>query len=292
MTNDIRDIPVSKVEPDPGQPRKTFPKDHIERLAASIRKRGLLQPISVKPLRTDRFRIVAGECRWRAHVLIKATTIRAIVLAVTERESKLLSIMENLQRRDMNPIEEANAFRALIADGFNVDQVVEELGLKSTAIVRQRIDLLDLSDDLQQLVATGNLAVNMAWGIALAPVEHQMRLLRDIQSGKLRTSEQVKHAGIALRDAVAQMDAFASLPAPSKADVAALTRLETRIEEMAAFCAEGFKDGECIAAQRVSPARVNAMADKCALIRKHVQLIEHDLRKAAIQLEIKLETAA
>lgn len=214
MTNDILDIPTAKIEPDPGQPRKTFPTEHIERLAASIRKRGLLQPITVKPLRCERFRIVAGECRWRAHVLIKAETVRAIVISITEQETRLLSIMENLQRRDMNPIEEANAFRALLDDGYSIEKVVEELGLKSTAIVRQRIDLLDLSDGLQQLVSTGNLAVNMAWGIALAPVEHQMKLLRDIQSGKLRTSEQVKHAGIALRDAVAQMDVFASLPKP------------------------------------------------------------------------------
>lgn len=292
MQNEIQEIALSKIEPNPDQPRKSFPDEHIARLADSIKKRGLLQPITVRPIaKTGRFQIIAGECRWRAHAQIDAKTIRAIVKAVNDREMQLLAIMENLQRRDMNPIEEARAYKSLLDVGLTVTQVIDELGLKSPAIVRQRIDLLDLSADLQALVASGNLSVNMAWGIAQAPPHLQMKLLRDVQSGKLRTSEQAKHAGIAMRDAASQIDVFANLPKASKADLETLSRLERRIQEIVEFVCAGFKNGECVAAQRVSPDRVTTMADKLTLIRKHILAMEHELRCVATQTEIKLEHA-
>jgi len=291
----IIELPVHRIIPDPNQPRKTFPPDYIKDLAASIKRRGLIQAISVRPLPQAKrngalYIITAGECRWRAHVLLKRKTIPSIVDAIDEREARLRSIVENLQRRDMNPIEEARAFQLLIGDDYSVDQIVEELGLKSPAIVRQRLDLLDLLPELQQLVLSGNLAVNMAWGVAQVAHPLQMRLMREIQSGKLRTSEQVKHAGIALRDAAAQLDAFASLPKASPRDLAKVSRLEEMIGSIAEMVMAGFQDGECVAAQRVSPDRVKLMADKLALIRKHVYQMEHALRCVATQTEIKLET--
>src|ERR1019366_4809726 len=102
----------------------------------------------------------------------------------------------------------------------------------------------------QKLVQTGNLAVNMAWGIAQAPQHHQARLIRDIASGRLRTSEQVKHAGIALRDAASQHDAFGDAPKASSKDVAAISHLEHKIETIASMVQAGFKEGESVAAQR------------------------------------------
>lgn len=291
--NAVQDIPLAQIVRNPKQPRETFPQDHIDRLAASIRKRGLLQPVLLRPLAGGGphcFQIVAGECRFRAYLQLKRETIAAIVEAADDRETQLRAIVENLQRRDMNPIEEARAFKTLLDSGYSVDQIVDELGLNSTAIVRQRLDLLDLNADIQRLVASGNLSVNMAWGVAQAPSQYQTRLLQDIGSGKLRTSDQVKHAGMALRDAAAQLDVFASLPRASARDAAALSRLESKIDSIAAMVQAGFRDGECIAAQRVAPDRVTTAADKLALIRKHVQQMEHDLRRVAMREQIRQET--
>lgn len=289
----IRDISLKHIERNPKQPRSTFPDDHIARLAASIKTRGLIQPITVRPIpgRVG-YMIVAGECRFRAHQLLGVKTIKAIVESMDDQEMQLRAIVENLQRKDMNPIEEAKAFQTLIDSGFSVQRVVDELGLKSTAIVRQRLDLMDLSPEIQHLVSSGQLAVNMAWGVAQAPQHHQARLIRDIASGKLRTSEQVKHAGIALRDAASQSDAFGDMPKASKEDVASVNRLESKIETISSMVQAGFKDGECVAAQRVSPDRVKTMADKLSLIRKHVLQMEHDLRRVAMQTEIRLECVA
>jgi len=286
-------IPLNLITRNPKQPRETFPQEHIERLAASIKARGLIQPITLRPIKRGKFRyeIVAGECRFRAHQYLDVKTIRAEIVKVDDAEMQLRAIVENLQRQDMNPIEEANAFQALLDQGYSVQRVVDELGLKSTAIVTQRLTLLNLAADIQRLVASGNLAVTMAWGVAQVSKERQGQLVRDIASGKLRTAEQVKHAGIALREAEMQIDAFASAPRASPKDLAALSRLESKITSIVDMVCAGFDEGECVAAQRVSADRVKKMADQLVLIRKHVLQMEHDLRRVATQTEIRFEAA-
>lgn len=286
-------IPLNLITRNPKQPRETFPQEHIERLAASIKTRGLIQPITLRPIKRGKFRyeIVAGECRFRAHQYLDVKTIRAEIVKVDDAEMQLRAIVENLQRQDMNPIEEANAFQALLDQGYSVQRVVDELGLKSTAIVTQRLTLLNLAADIQGLVASGNLAVTMAWGVAQVSKERQGQLVRDIASGKLRTAENVKHAGIALREAEMQIDAFANAPRASPKDLAALSRLESKITSIVDMVCAGFDEGECVAAQRVSADRVKKMADQLVLIRKHVLQMEHDLRRVATQTEIRFETA-
>ena len=286
-------IALNLITRNPKQPREIFPQEHIERLAASIKVRGLIQPIILRPIKRGKFRyeIVAGECRFRAHQYLDVKTIRAEIVKVDDAEMQLRAIVENLQRQDMNPIEEANAFQALLDQGYSVQRVVDELGLKSTAIVTQRLTLLNLAPDIQGLVASGNLAVTMAWGVAQVSKERQAQLVRDIASGKLRTAEQVKHAGIALREAEMQIDAFASAPRASPKDLAALSRLEGKITSIVDMVCAGFDEGECVAAQRVSADRVKKMADQLVLIRKHVLQMEHDLRRVATQTEIRFEIA-
>lgn len=289
----IRDIPLERIERNPNQPRETFPEEHILRLADSIKTRGLIQPITVRPIvDSNRYMIVAGECRYRAHVHLKKLTIRCIVASIDDQEMQLRAIVENLQRKDMNALEEAKAFKTLMDAGFSVQRIVDELGLRSTSIVMQRLKLLDLTAEIQKLVVTGQLSTIMAWGVAQAPAEFQSRLIREIASGKLRTAEQVKRAGWALRDAVAQQDAFADMPRASRTQLAAANKLENKIEQIVAMIQAGFKDGECIAALRVSPDKVRIMADKLSLIRKHVLQMEHDLRRVATQTELLMEHAS
>lgn len=285
------EIPLSKIVRNPEQPREAFPAEHIERLAASIKQRGLIQPITLRQISADQFMIVAGECRFRAHQFLKLDTIRAEVVEMDAQEMQLRAIVENLQRRDMNPIEEARAYQSLINAGFPVTRVVDELGLKSPAIVRQRLDLLALTPEIAKLVAGGQLNVAMAWGVAQVSPERQAMMVRAISSGRLKTAEQVRHAGIAMREAEMQEDCFADAPKACPKDLAAVGRLESKIDTISSMVQLGFKDGECVAAQRVSPDRVNLMCEKLKLIRSHIQQMEHDLRRVAAQIEIKLELA-
>lgn len=287
---------VADISPDPKQPRKRFTEDHISSLAKSIDKRGQLQAIIVRPWPKDRgkaitpYMIVAGECRWRAHQAISKARIKAVVRHdMDAREVRLVQAVENLRRCDMNPMEEARAFKGMADDGMTVAEIVEELGYKSANAVTSKLALLNLRPEIQQLVETGNLASSIAWGIAQAPPQFQMNMLRDHQSGKLKTQEQVRHAGMAIREACAQTDIFAKAPKASKRDVEKLHGLEAKIRSVSSVVQDGFEDGEVVAAQRVNPGRVLKLADECALIRRHLQIMEHDLRKAGIQGEIMLE---
>ena len=282
-------IPLAQITRNPKQPRESFPDDYIARLAASIKARGLIQPITLRPIGRNRYMIVAGECRFRAHQLLGAGTIRAEIVNIDEGEMQFRAIVENLQRHDMNPMEEAKAFKTLLDAGHSPERIMAELSLQSTAIITHRLHLLDLLPEIQQLVKSGQLNFTMAWAISLVPAHHQMQMLRNVQTGKLRTAEQARHAALALRDANAQIDAFALEPRASAKDVATVSRLELKITSIVSMVLAGFKDGECVAAQRVSANRVKTMADQLALVRKHVLQMEHQLRRVATQTEIRLQ---
>lgn len=279
-------IALEKITRNPKQPRQDFPPDYIKELAASIKQRGLIQPITVRRAGKDRFMIVTGECRFRAHKLIGAKSVRCEIVDIDEAEMQLRAIVENMQRKAMNPMEEARAFKSLQDAGYSVDQIVTELGLASTAIVRQRLVLLNLIPIIAKMVENGQLSVAMAFGVAQVSPDQQTGIVRAISAGRLKTSEQVRHAGIAIREAENQLDAFANLPKPTKKDLAALTALEAKIDQITAMVQQGFKNGECIAAQRISPDRVTLMAEKLRIIRSHIQMMEHELRRVAAQIEI------
>jgi ParB family chromosome partitioning protein len=278
-------IPLSQITRNPGQPRETFPKEHIERLAASIKARGLIQAITVRRVAPERYIIVAGECRYRAHQLLGRSEIKADVVEIDEREMTLRAIVENLQRQDMNPMEEAKAFSTLVEQGMTKNAIAAELGVGVDRI-QNRLNLLDLLPEVQRMVAVGTLSTSTASAIALSPHEHQLRIVREINNGTLRTVDQIRHAGQALRDAADQIDAFADAPIASEAEVEAVRELEQRIESVARMVIAGFDEGRCVAANRVAPDRVRTMADRLLLIRKHVLQMEHQLRCVLAQLEI------
>lgn len=280
-------IALSSITRNPRQPREAFPVEYIEELAASIKARGLIQPITLRKL-DDGYQIVAGECRYRAHQLLGRKSIAAEIVSIDDREMQLRALVENLQRRDMNPIEEARAFQSLLTAGYDIHDIARELGLKSSRLVQHRLQLLNLTPEIQRLVMNGNLTATIAWGVALVPPRLQAQMVRDIAAGRLKTAEQVRHAGIALRDASAQLDAFACDPIPSARDLATVKGLEGKIEAITDMVLAGWKDGECVAAKRVAPDRVKTMADRLALLRTHILKMEHELRRAAAQTEMKL----
>jgi ParB family chromosome partitioning protein len=125
--NDYFEVKLIDVEPNKDQPRKSFDKTAIEELAASIKEHGLLQPIVVKPLTNGTYRIIAGERRWRACRLAGLEKVPVIVKDLGEQEVMEVALIENLQRQDLNPVEEALGYRALI-DTYNLTQ--EEVAVR------------------------------------------------------------------------------------------------------------------------------------------------------------------
>jgi len=158
----IRILPLSRLRPNPDQPRKTFPEGSIEELADSIRKHGLLQPIIAEPIGNEEYVIVAGERRFRAALKAGLTEIPVIVRSVSAEKRLQLSLIENIQREDLNPMEEAEAYRSLMdLTGFTQEQVAEAVG-KNRSTVANALRLTRLSQAMQDSVRHGELTAGHA----------------------------------------------------------------------------------------------------------------------------------
>ena len=157
----IQMMPVSSIEPHLDQPRRHFDEEALEELAASIRARGLIQPIVVRP-HGHRYQIVAGERRWRAAQRARLHEIPVIVRDFDDAETLEVALLENIQRRDLNAIEEAEGYRRLIGEYGHTQEALGKLVHKSRSHIANLLRLLDLPEGVRQLVETGELSMGHA----------------------------------------------------------------------------------------------------------------------------------
>jgi ParB family transcriptional regulator, chromosome partitioning protein len=173
----IRQIPIERIRPNPHQPRKSFDPQALDELKGSIAEHGVLVPILVRELR-EGYELIAGERRWRACAALQRTTIPAIVRQSDDRESLEVAIIENLQRENLNPLEEAAGIAELIdAHDFTQEQVAQRLG-KSRPAVTNALRLLGLPEAIKALIADGSLSAAHAKAILAAPEAHRLDLAR------------------------------------------------------------------------------------------------------------------
>ncbi len=190
--NGLASIPVASIEPLPGQPRTVFDPASLDELAASIAQRGVIQPIIVRPLSGDKYQLVAGERRWRAAQKARLHEIPALVRDLDKREVMALALIENLQRVDLNPIEEARAYRRLADEEGLSQSDIASMVDKSRSHVANLQRLLTLPDDVVDLVERGDLSM----GHARALVGHKeaSALARDAVRGSLSVRDMEKLA--------------------------------------------------------------------------------------------------
>lgn len=163
-------VKITRVEPNRDQPRKNFDEDSLQELADSIKQFGLLQPILVQD-KGDHYEIIAGERRWRAAKLAGLKEVPVIIKKYTEQEIVEISLIENIQRQDLNPIEEAQAYKRLLTEfHLKQDELAERVS-KSRAAVTNSIRLLKLSDEVQQMVIDDMISTGHAR--ALLAIEDQ-----------------------------------------------------------------------------------------------------------------------
>ena len=171
----IETLPLREIEPDPGQPRKTFDDETLAELSASIAEHGLLQPIAVRPRASGGYLIVAGERRWRASRMAGLTEVPVIVKDVTDEQAAALALIENLQREDLDPIEVAEGCRQLIDKyGLTQESAAKKLG-KSRSAVTNSLRLLALPEDVRRMVSGGKLSFGHAKVLLGLPNEDLMR---------------------------------------------------------------------------------------------------------------------
>lgn len=178
---EVKNIPTREIKPSKMNPRKTFDESAIKELAASIRQHGLLQPITVRP-KDGKYEIVMGERRYRAYCLNQQestefpTTIPCIVREMNDEEALDAMITENLQRKDVDPIEEAFAFGQLLKTGKTIEQIADRFG-KSKRFVQERIKLDNLLPDLKKMVKDGKLHIGAAMHVCKLTEDEQRQFL-------------------------------------------------------------------------------------------------------------------
>ena len=153
---------VSEIEPKPDQPRKYFDQEALEQLADSISKHGLLQPIIVRESAGGFYQIIAGERRWRASKLAGLLEVPVIIMEADALKAADIAIIENIQRQDLNPYEEATAYQSLMVQyNLTQEQVAEKVG-KSRSAVANTMRLLDLPDEVLEMLKTGDISAGHA----------------------------------------------------------------------------------------------------------------------------------
>ena len=169
-------IKISEIEPNREQPRKEFDSEALSELADSISQHGVLQPLLLRPLLTGGYRIVAGERRWRAARMAGLTEVPAVVREMTDAEEMLFALIENLQREDLTPLEEARGYRTLIeTQDFTQEEVSQAVG-KSRPAVTNALRLLNLPEDIQQMLEKGEITAGHARTLLSFKREEDMRL--------------------------------------------------------------------------------------------------------------------
>ena len=178
-------VPISQVENCSSQPRKAFDPDALEELAESIRQHGILQPLTVRRLQSGYYQIIAGERRWRAARLAGLTEVPVLVVEADDRKAAELAMVENLQREDLNPMEEAAGFQALM-DGYRLTQeeAARRVG-KSRSAVANALRLLALSPAVRKLVEEGRLSAGHARALLSLPEKQQEGAAKAVLSGAL-----------------------------------------------------------------------------------------------------------
>jgi ParB family chromosome partitioning protein len=174
--NEVLELSISAIQPNPNQPRTDMDEDGIAELADSVRKVGVLQPIIVRP-HGDGYQIIAGERRWRAAKAAGLERVPVRVMSTTETEALAIALIENLQRSDLNAIEEARGYRRLIGEyGMTQAELADRVS-KSRSAVTNTLRLLDLPEDIQELLYTNQLSAGHARAILAVQDDDRRRTL-------------------------------------------------------------------------------------------------------------------
>ena len=184
--DEMTTLPLSRIEPRDDQPRAVFEEEALQSLADSISRYGLLQPITVRYQSSGYYQIIAGERRWRAARLAGLTEVPVRILEADDRTTAELALVENLQREDLNPIEEARGYQSLIDDfGLTQEEAAKSVG-KSRPAVANALRLLSLSPEVLYLVETGELSAGHARAlVSLQDPESQLLAAKEILSKSL-----------------------------------------------------------------------------------------------------------
>ena len=199
-------LPIYKVEPNPDQPRHDFDEEELQALSESIAIHGVIQPLTVRETRSGYYQIIAGERRWRAARLANLSEVPVVIIEADDKKAMELALIENLQRQDLNPMEEALGYQTLIQDyGMTQEETASRVG-KSRPAVANALRLLALPEDVTEMLRSGKLTAGHA------------RAVLSIKSEKkqLAAAQKIAALGLSVRQAELLCKNMAKEPAPVK----------------------------------------------------------------------------
>ncbi len=185
----IRDLPLAQLQRGRYQPRRDFTPENLQELADSIKKQGVLQPIIVRKLTGQQYEIIAGERRWRAAQLAQLTTIPAIVRELSDSDALAIAIIENIQRQDLNALEEAQSLQRLIDEFKLTQQEVADAVGKSRVAVTNLLRLLKLNSDVKDLLQTKQIEMGHARALLALAGSEQSQTAKNVVHKKLSVRE-------------------------------------------------------------------------------------------------------
>jgi ParB family chromosome partitioning protein len=182
----VRHVPVEKIEANPENPRLVFEETALEELAASIREHGVLQPILVRPMGRDHFQLVAGERRWRGAIRAGLATIPALVEVLDDDAALEIAVIENLQREDLSPLEEATMYDKMVTEhGYSIRKLAQKLG-KDKGYLENRLRLADAPEEIRALVSVRKDTISHAYELMkVQDPRRRKRLAAQVASGEL-----------------------------------------------------------------------------------------------------------
>ncbi|MQL53192.1 ParB/RepB/Spo0J family partition protein [Desulfofundulus thermobenzoicus] len=190
LAGSLRQIPVNSVRPNPRQPRQLLDDARLEELASSIREHGVVQPIVVRPLPGGQYELIAGERRWRACLSLGEEFIPALVRDYDEVEAAAVTLIENIQREDLNPLEEAMAYRRLIDEfGMTQEELARKVG-KSRSFIANTMRLLGLPDEVREMLGNGQITAGHARAVlSLEDADKQIAAAREVVAAGLNVRD-------------------------------------------------------------------------------------------------------
>ena len=199
-------LPLHKVEPNPNQPRRDFDPEELQSLADSIAQHGVVQPLTVREMSNGYYQIIAGERRWRAARMAQLREIPAVIIEADDKRVMELALIENLQRQDLNPVEEAMGYRSLMEDyGLTQEETASRVG-KSRPAVANMLRLLALAPDVLDMVRDGKLSAGHARAVVALKTEKQQK----------EAAQKIAALGLSVRQAELLCKNMLKEPAPKK----------------------------------------------------------------------------
>ncbi|MBY0355261.1 MAG: ParB/RepB/Spo0J family partition protein [Rickettsiales bacterium] len=287
VPNDVmQQLPLNQIYANDEQARKHFDETELRQLAASIKVQGLISPIVVRPDGTGKYMIVAGERRYRACKLLELENVQVIIKQLSDASLTAQMIIENLQRVDISPLEEARAYRKAMDDfDLTPEQLAETVGILQPFRVHDRLTLLNLKPEYQICLEQGILTPTQAFYLSKVAPEYQDPFWRMIRSGKVDSSELAAVAQT-FADAGNQPELFPDVKL-SEEEVRALKSLEQHIDTMALTLNRFFnKDGEMDIVKKIDRIRASTIADKLGAMGKVLAMAQKKLLEPVAQKKV------